>query len=169
MTPIADHAKASVMLDPASAPRSEARHTSRPVCAGCPRLAAGALTDTKIEQRRKPGGVVSGHQPSHYGARDRQKADAQLSAASPELFRPDPWCRQAGDTTMGGLFAARARIDAGEVAVIEGERRLTFGQLNERVNRLAKVLAGAGIGRGDRVGMLARNCAAWLELELAAA
>ena len=42
-------------------------------------------------------------------------------------------------------------------------------QLNERVNRLAHALAGEGIRRGDRVGILARNCAAWVELELAAA
>ena len=91
------------------------------------------------------------------------------SGAHSEVFRLDPRCRQAGQTTIGGLFAARARIDAGEVALIEGGRRLTFAQLNERVNRLAHVLAGEGIGRGDRVGILARNGAAWVELELAAA
>jgi fatty-acyl-CoA synthase len=92
-----------------------------------------------------------------------------VADASSKLFRPDPWCLQAGGTTVGGLFAARARIDAAEVALIEGERRVTFAALNERVNRLAQVLAREGIRRGDRVGMLARNCAAWLELELAAA
>jgi acyl-CoA synthetase (AMP-forming)/AMP-acid ligase II len=97
------------------------------------------------------------------------EAGAQVSGASAEVFRPDPRCLHAGGTTIGGLFAARARIDAGAVAVIEGERRLTFAQLNERVNRLAHVLATAGVRRGDRIGMLARNCAAWVELELAAA
>jgi acyl-CoA synthetase (AMP-forming)/AMP-acid ligase II len=88
---------------------------------------------------------------------------------NPEIFRPDPWCLQAGGTTIGGLFGARARIDGGALAVIEGERRSTFAELNERANRLAHVLAGEGVRRGDRVGMLARNCTAWLELELAAA
>jgi acyl-CoA synthetase (AMP-forming)/AMP-acid ligase II len=92
-----------------------------------------------------------------------------MSGARAGVFRPDPCCRQAGGTTIGALFAARARIDAGAIALIEGERRLTFAQLNERVNRLAQVLAGEGIRRGDRVGMLARNGAAWVELELAAA
>ena len=92
-----------------------------------------------------------------------------MSGARSEVFRPDPWCLHAGGTTIGGLFAARGRLDAGAVAVIEGERRLTFAQLNERVNRLAHLLAAEGIRRGDRVGILARNCAAWLELELAAA
>jgi acyl-CoA synthetase (AMP-forming)/AMP-acid ligase II len=92
-----------------------------------------------------------------------------VSGASSELFRPDPWCLHAGGTTVGGLFAGRARIDPGAVAVLEGERRVTFAQLNERVNRLAHVLAAEGLRRGDRIGMLARNCAAWVELELAAA
>ena len=85
------------------------------------------------------------------------------------VFRPEPWCLQAGGTTVGGLFAARARIDAGALAVVAGDRRLTFAELNERVNRLAHVLAAQGIRRGDRVGILARNCTAWLELEMAAA
>ena len=73
------------------------------------------------------------------------------------VFRPEPWCLQAGGTTVGGLFAARARIDAGALAVVEGDRRLTFAALNERVNRLAHVLAAQGIRRGDRVGILTRN------------
>ena len=62
-----------------------------------------------------------------------QKAEAQAVAdADSEIFRPDPWCLHAGGTTMSGLFAARARIDAAEVALIEGERRLAFAALNER-------------------------------------
>jgi len=92
-----------------------------------------------------------------------------VSGASAEVFRPDPRCLHAGGTTIGGLFAGRARMDAGAVAVIEGERRLTFAELNERVNRLAHVLAAEGIRPGDRIGILARNCTAWVELELAAA
>jgi fatty-acyl-CoA synthase len=92
-----------------------------------------------------------------------------MSSGNAGVFRPEPRCLQAGGTTIGGLFAARARIDAGALAVIEGERRLTFAELNGRVNRLAHVLARAGVRRGDRVGMLARNGTAWLELELAAA
>ena len=92
-----------------------------------------------------------------------------MPRADTERFRAAPACLQAGGTTIGGLFAARARIDATEVALIEGERRLTFAELNARVNRLAHVLATAGICHGDRIGILARNCTAWVELELAAA
>ncbi|MEM7023884.1 MAG: AMP-binding protein, partial [Pseudomonadota bacterium] len=39
----------------------------------------------------------------------------------------------------------------------------------QRVNRLAHVLAGEGVQRGDRVAILSRNCTAYLETELAAA
>ncbi len=77
--------------------------------------------------------------------------------------------QQAGATTVGGLFQARARIDPQAVALVEGERRLTYRQLDRRVNQLAQLLAAEGVGRGERVAILSRNCAAYLELELAAA
>jgi fatty-acyl-CoA synthase len=128
------------------------------------------LTHVKALRWAPARAVVSQGEAAHYGMAGSREAEAQsVSGASSELFRPDPWCLHAGGTTIGGLFAARAKIDASAVAIIEGTRRLTFAQLNERVNRLAQVLAGEGIRRGDRVGILARNCAAWVELELAAA
>ncbi len=76
---------------------------------------------------------------------------------------------RAGMTTVGGLFRARARIDADAVALVDGALRLTYAELNERVNRLAHVLAGEGVRRGDRVAILCRNCSAYVETELAAA
>jgi len=76
---------------------------------------------------------------------------------------------QTGATSIGGLFRNRARIDRDAVALIEGEHRLSFGELNERVNRLAHVLAKEGIQRGDRIAILSRNCTAYVEVELAAA
>jgi len=76
---------------------------------------------------------------------------------------------QAGATSIGGLFRNRARIDRDAVALIEGEYRLSFGELNSRVNRLAHVLAKEGVQRGDRIAILSRNCTAYVEVELAAA
>ena len=84
-------------------------------------------------------------------------------------FRPDPGPYQAGQTSVGALFRARSRIDPGATALVEGERRWSYAELNARVNQLAHVLEAEGIGRGDRVAMLSRNCAAYVELELAAA
>ncbi len=49
------------------------------------------------------------------------------------------------------------------VAVIDGERRLTFAELRERVRRLALALQALGLGPGDRVAYLATNGAELLE------
>lgn len=46
---------------------------------------------------------------------------------------------------------------ANTLAYVDGERRFTFAQFNERVNRHANGLRGAGIRRGDRVAMLMNN------------
>tara|TARA_B100001245_G_C22889915_1_gene428492 strand:- start:13 stop:1557 length:1545 start_codon:yes stop_codon:yes gene_type:complete len=72
-------------------------------------------------------------------------------------------------SSIGALFRERARIDRTAVALIEGERRVSYGELNDRVNRLVHVLVTRGVRPGDRVAILARNCAAYVELELAAA
>jgi fatty-acyl-CoA synthase len=49
------------------------------------------------------------------------------------------------------------------VAVVHGERRSTYRQLEERVNRLASALRGAGMNRHDRVAFLCPNIPAMLE------
>jgi non-ribosomal peptide synthetase component E (peptide arylation enzyme) len=41
-----------------------------------------------------------------------------------------------------------------KVAVVHGERRITYRELDERVNRLASALILAGIAPGDRVAFL---------------
>jgi amino acid adenylation domain-containing protein len=53
------------------------------------------------------------------------------------------------------LVAASAQRDAGAVAVVDGDRSITYGQLDERSSRLSGLLAAAGVRRGDRVGVLA--------------
>ena len=50
-----------------------------------------------------------------------------------------------------------------KVAVVHGERRTTYREFDERVNRLASALAAAGVERGDRVAFLAPNIPAMLE------
>ena len=70
---------------------------------------------------------------------------------------------------IGALFRERARIDRSAVALLEGARQISYGELNDRVNRLVHVFAGYGLGNGDRIAILARNCAAYMEVELAAA
>jgi fatty-acyl-CoA synthase len=49
------------------------------------------------------------------------------------------------------------------VAVVDGDRRLTWSEVRERVRRLATALQTAGIEKGDRVAFLAPNTAELLE------
>lgn len=61
-------------------------------------------------------------------------------------------------------FLDRARsLYGGAVGVVDGERRLTYGEFGARVDRLSHALASLGIGKGDRVACLAANCHPLLE------
>ncbi|EHR50502.1 acyl-CoA synthetase (AMP-forming)/AMP-acid ligase II [Saccharomonospora marina XMU15] len=53
-------------------------------------------------------------------------------------------------------------------AVICGDRRLTYAQLDERANRLAHHLAGNGVGKGDHIGVYSRNSIEMIETMFAA-
>ena len=53
-------------------------------------------------------------------------------------------------------------------AVVCGERRLTYGELDERANRLADHLRRQGVGPGDHVGVYLTNGTEYLETMLAA-
>ena len=50
-----------------------------------------------------------------------------------------------------------------KVAVIDGEKRLTYKQFDERVNRLSNALLSAGIGKGDHVALIMTNTHQMLE------
>ncbi|HMG36129.1 MAG TPA: fatty acid--CoA ligase [Blastocatellia bacterium] len=50
-----------------------------------------------------------------------------------------------------------------KTAAVCGKTRLTFSELDQRVNRLSGALADIGIQRGDRVAVLALNCHRFLE------
>lgn len=54
-----------------------------------------------------------------------------------------------------------------KTAVVHGDRRYTYGEFEERVNRLASRLRGAGLQKGDRVAFLAPNIPPLLEAHFA--
>ena len=58
---------------------------------------------------------------------------------------------------MSGLLhdlpAAAAARHPGAPAVLDGDRTLSYGDLDAGANRVARALAEAGIGPGDRVGL----------------
>lgn len=52
-------------------------------------------------------------------------------------------------------------------ALVEGDFRLTYNELNERVQRLAAALQGLGLNHGDHVAVLAHNSFRYMEIYLA--
>ena len=71
--------------------------------------------------------------------------------------------------TLGDVLREHRRSRPGEVAIVDGSLRLTFPELDDRVNRLARALAAAGVAPGDRVLWLGQNSFRVLELLLASA
>jgi long-chain acyl-CoA synthetase len=49
------------------------------------------------------------------------------------------------------------------------KERFSYEQINDRINRIAQTLAGLGVNKGDRVGMLSVNCPQYIEVYFAAA
>jgi len=70
---------------------------------------------------------------------------------------------------IGRFLAKRAWLDGGRLALIAGETRLTFAQMNAAANRAADALARLGVGRGDRIAVLLRNGVDYVALYYAAA
>jgi acyl-CoA synthetase (AMP-forming)/AMP-acid ligase II len=53
-------------------------------------------------------------------------------------------------------------------ALVVGDDRLSFAQVEERANRLAHHLAGAGVGHGDHIGIHGQNSTEWMVAMMAA-
>ncbi len=68
---------------------------------------------------------------------------------------------------LADIAARNARFRPEAEAVVCGSHRLTHRQLEDRVGRLAAALADRGVGPGDRVAWLGRNCHVVLETLLA--
>jgi acyl-CoA synthetase (AMP-forming)/AMP-acid ligase II len=65
------------------------------------------------------------------------------------------------------LFEQVADVAGAREALICGDRRLTYAELDERATRLAHHLIAAGVGPGSHVGIYAYNCPEWIETWLA--
>jgi fatty-acyl-CoA synthase len=59
--------------------------------------------------------------------------------------------------TMGDLLWRSAVRQPDKLAVIFGDRRTTYAELDATANRVANALAERGVGKGDRLGLLSRN------------
>ncbi len=86
----------------------------------------------------------------------------------PNGHAESPTTMAGTSSTVGSLFRARAAIQPAAPAIDHDGRIVSYGELNERVNRASAMLAAHGLVRGDRVALLSRNRPEYLEIELAA-
>lgn len=57
-------------------------------------------------------------------------------------------------TAYHDIIAERARVHPDKTLFLSRERRLSYAEVHVETNRVAHALADAGVGRGDRVGMM---------------
>jgi acyl-CoA synthetase (AMP-forming)/AMP-acid ligase II len=69
---------------------------------------------------------------------------------------------------LADLWEAAADAVPDRTALVVGDRRLTYRQLEDRATRLANWMAGQGVGPGDHVALLLWNGTEYVEGFLAA-
>jgi long-chain acyl-CoA synthetase len=65
-------------------------------------------------------------------------------------------------STLSSFFRTFCGLNAANEAVVAGEERLSFADLDRLSDRVAAGLVKRGIGKGDRVGIAMRNCVSWI-------
>lgn len=70
--------------------------------------------------------------------------------------------------TLPMFFKTFCALNGEVEAVVAGEERLTFADLDQWSDTLAHALVARGITKGDRVGIAMRNCPAWVVSYMAA-
>ena len=64
--------------------------------------------------------------------------------------------------TLPSFFRTFCALNAQAEAIVAGEERLSFADLDSWSERLAHALVSRGVRKGDRVGIAMRNCPAWV-------
>ena len=70
---------------------------------------------------------------------------------------------------LGEMLKVNAAKYPDRVALCDRDTRLTYPQLNARVNKLSNALLDAGLKKGDKVAVLLENCLEIVEIYLACA
>ena len=70
-------------------------------------------------------------------------------------------------TSIAGIVRVHGRERPDAPAIEYEDRTITFGELDTRSSRLAQAFATAGVGRGDRVAFLDKNCPEFFEVSFA--
>ena len=91
---------------------------------------------------------------------------SQVTGGAAQMSSPWPARTRVSRTELNPIsFLYRSvEIHPEHVAVVHLDRRYTYAELGERVNRLASALRGHGLGSHDRVAALCPNVPALLEL-----
>ena len=64
---------------------------------------------------------------------------------------------------IGALLTKSARLFPNRIALVCGDRALSYAKFNSRVNQLANVLRRLGVRKKDNVALLQYNCPETLE------
>jgi amino acid adenylation domain-containing protein len=91
---------------------------------------------------------------------ERAKLLVSWNGAGPQPAR--------SETTVKDLFEAQVARTPDAEAVVFGDERLTFSQLNRHANRIASLLCSRGVGPGTRVGLLMQKSTDLVAAALAA-
>jgi acyl-CoA synthetase (AMP-forming)/AMP-acid ligase II len=70
--------------------------------------------------------------------------------------------------TLPSFFKAFCELNAANEALVSGDERFTFADLDRISDRVAQGLVARGIAKGDRVVIAMRNCPAWIVSYMAA-
>ena len=69
--------------------------------------------------------------------------------------------------TLPSFFRTFSALNAPNEAVVAGDERLTFADLERISEQLAHALVTRGVRKGDRVGIAMRNCPSWVIVHMA--
>ena len=75
----------------------------------------------------------------------------------------------AAALTVDAAFRQRVLSHPARIALVQDQRRITYAQLQERVDRLCNALRQLGVQHGDRIAVLSENRFEYVEVLLAAA
>ncbi len=81
----------------------------------------------------------------------------------------DHLIQRARQQSLGDLPRRTAQRVPDKLAIVDGDTRLTFAELEDLVERTAGALAVAGLGKGDRLALLSHNCWQFAVLDFATA
>ncbi|MFF4173905.1 amino acid adenylation domain-containing protein [Streptomyces sp. NPDC001744] len=88
---------------------------------------------------------------------ERRIADLEVLSEAEYALLTGPWAGPTADTagpTLVERFEERAARFPDRTALIDGERTVTYAELNAAANRWARHLSARGLGRGDLAGVL---------------